>query len=499
MSDIRAIDVETPAGRYRARISSGKTGLKGILHIDRREHLIELAQTAKGRAIIFVLFTGVLVLSGLRNWQESILFAVVAATYAYVPRLRSAIVAIATLAVMGLLFGYPLDGVKAVMVQERISPQTATAIMRGAVIAYAIMAWIAIELARRNKGLLLARRPVFSLLFIAAGLYALTSFPMVHGVTRVLLWALLTAFTTNIWFLCYGLVDQRARDPMPPLFRVGIFHPFSGTSSVPWGKGAAFLKKAQATTPRDLAVTQLKAIKLLFWSLILLDIEKLVFFVSIIWLHLPELVKVQAAYFGHHRMPALIGWASLILDTALGAMSLAVAGHQAIAVARLAGFRLPRNTYRLLEARSLAEYWNRYYYYFKELLVEFFFLPTFLRTFRNHPRLRVFFATFMAAGVGNAIYHFVRRIGFVASEGVAAAMVNFTSYVFYCTVLAIAIAISQVRTASGIQLPTSRWGRFGAFVWIWTFVVCVHIFGDETRFYTLSERIEFMGSLMGIY
>jgi len=499
MSDIRVIDGGIRDGRTTAPALPKKAGLRGILDLDERELLIELAQTPRGRAFIFLVFTGGLVLSGLKSWQESILIAMIAATYAYVPRLRSAIVAIATVAVIGLLFGYPLDGVKSVMVQERISPLAATAIMRGALIAYAVMVWIALQLARRNKGLLIARRPVFSLLLVAAGLCGLTCLPVIHGITRVLLWSLLTVFTINIWFLCYGLVDQRARDPMPPLFRLGIFHPFSGTSSVPWGKGAAFLKKTQAKTPRDLAVTQLKAIKLLFWSLILLDIEKLVFFVSFIWLHVPELAKVEAAYFGHHAVPALIGWVSLILNTVIDAMSLAVSGHQAIAVARLAGFRLPRNTYRLLDARSLAEYWNRYFYYFKELLVEFFFLPTFLRTFRNHPRLRVFFATFMAAGVGNAIYHFVRRIGFVASEGIATATVNFTSYIFYCFVLATAIAISQVRSTVGIQLPTSRLGRFSAFVWIWTFVVCVHIFGDESRSYTLSERIQFMASLMGVY
>jgi len=499
MSDIRILDGNMPETGATVTGTPRKSGLKHILDLDKSEPLIELAQTVRGRAFIFLVFTGGLLLSGIKSWQTSILIAVIATIYAYVPRLRSAIVAIATLNVIGLLFGYPLDGVKAVMVQERVSPLAATTIMRGALVAYTTMVWIALHITRRNKGLLIARRPVVALLLISAGLCGLTCLPVIHGIARVLLWSLLTVVTTNIWFLCYGLVDQRARDPMAPLFRLGIFHPFSGTSSVPWGKGAAFLNKTLAKNPRDLAITQLKAIKLLFWAIVLLDIEKLIFFVSVAWLHIPELAKVEAAYFGHHVAPAWIGWASLILDTVIAALSLTVSGHQAIAVGRLAGFRLPRNTYRLLEARSLAEYWNRYFYYFKELLVEFFFLPTFLRTFRNYPRLRVFFATFMAAGVGNAIYHFVRRIGFVASEGLVNATVNFTSYIFYCVVLATAIAISQVRSTAGVQLPTSRLGRFSAFAWIWTFVVCVHIFGDESRTYTLSERLQFMANLMGVY
>ena len=33
------------------------------------------------------------------------------------------------------------------------------------------------------------------------------------------------------------------------------------------------------------------------------------------------------------------------------------------------------------------DYFNRFHYYFKELLVDFFFIPTFFKMFRNHPRL----------------------------------------------------------------------------------------------------------------
>ena len=159
---------------------------------------------------------------------------------------------------------------------------------------------------------------------------------------------------------------------------------------------------------------------------------------------------------------------------------------------------MPRNTWRPLESRTLAEFWNRYYYYFKELLVEFFFLPTFLRTFRNHPRLRVFFSTFMAAGVGNALYHFIRDISLVATIGLSATIESFTSYLFYCAVLATGIGLSQARSSAGARLPSTFSGRFGAFLWIWTFVVCLHVFGNETRFYTLDQRLSFMASLVGV-
>ena len=39
---------------------------------------------------------------------------------------------------------------------------------------------------------------------------------------------------------------------------------------------------------------------------------------------------------------------------------------------RLCGFNVFRNTYKPLLAETMVEFWNRYYYYFKELLVNFF-------------------------------------------------------------------------------------------------------------------------------
>jgi D-alanyl-lipoteichoic acid acyltransferase DltB (MBOAT superfamily) len=186
------------------------------------------------------------------------------------------------------------------------------------------------------------------------------------------------------------------------------------------------------------------------------------------------------------------------MDKVLVTLSMAMHGHKIIALARLAGFRLPRNMRRPLEARTLAEFWNRYYYYFKELLVEFFFVPTFLRTFRKHPRLRMFFSTFMAAGVGNAIFHFLSDFRLVATLGWSSAVETFTSYLFYCAVLATGIGISQVRTSSGANPPTTRLGKLLAFLWVWTFVICLNVFGNETRVYSLDQRLSFMASVMGI-
>ena len=117
----------------------------------------------------------------------------------------------------------------------------------------------------------------------------------------------------------------------------------------------------------------------------------------------------------HRPYSWYMSWAALISAFFESMLQMAVIGHIIIASARMAGFRLLRNTYRPLSSPNIAAFWNRYYFYFKELLVEFYYYPTFLRCFKQHLRVRLLFATFMAAGFGNAFYHFIRDIDYVAT------------------------------------------------------------------------------------
>jgi hypothetical protein len=134
-------------------------------------------------------------------------------------------------------------------------------------------------------------------------------------------------------------------------------------------------------------------------------------------------------------------------------------------------------------------FWNRCHCHFKELLVDFFFFPTFLR---------VFFATFMAAGVGNAVYHFMRDIHYLASMGWREASLGFVSYLFYSAALAVGIGISQARMNAGRQLPTTWTGSLWSVLCVWTFCVCLQVFGDETRAFPFTDRVAFFISLFGI-
>jgi hypothetical protein len=110
----------------------------------------------------------------------------------------------------------------------------------------------------------------------------------------------------------------------------------------------------------------------------------------------------------------------------------------------------------------------------------------------------MFFATFMAAGIGNGLWHFLRDIELVATQGPINAINSFSSYLFYCIILATSVGISQVRVMMGIRPSSSILGRIYSFVFVWIFVACMHIFSDGSRNHSLSERLLFLGSLFGV-
>jgi hypothetical protein len=178
-------------------------------------------------------------------------------------------------------------------------------------------------------------------------------------------------------------------------------------------------------------------------------------------------------------------------------LQIAMWAHLFIGIARLAGYRLPRGSWRPLESRTLMDYFNRFHYYFKELLVDFFFVPTFFKVFRNHQRVRMFFATFMAAGVGNALWHFARDIDLISTWGPGAAVETYASYLVYSAVLATGVGLSQLRANLGHRPSPTLGGRIYSFCFVWSFVTCLHLFGDASRDHTLGERTSFLFSLFG--
>ena len=488
----------TPSAAAASR-SSDTSRLRRFLAIDEREAWVDRAQTPLGQLAI-ALIAVVAIAGHLGTWQA--VLAVAAAMSAVIwTNSRAAILFSATwlmaFAETALGGNDTLDRITAVLHQEQLPDAAALPLALGWLLLVLLGSVVALQWVRRRPQSMLARRPLVTLLALEAFLCCAASLNGVTGLSRAMLWSATFVLTPYIWFLPYAIVDQRSRDPNPALTQLGTLRPFWSPSYLPFGKGAAFLRKSLSKTPAELAVTQLKAVKLLLWANALFALRD-----ALVWLfndslQIPRLGDAIDAFVAGQPHALPIAWAALILSMAKLSLQIAMWAHLFIGIARLAGYRLPRGSWRPLESRTLMDYFNRFHYYFKELLVDFFFVPTFFKVFRNHQRVRMFFATFMAAGVGNALWHFARDIDLISTWGPGAAVETYASYLVYSAVLATGVGLSQLRANLGHRPSPTLGGRIYSFCFVWSFVTCLHLFGDASRDHTLGERTSFLFSLFG--
>jgi hypothetical protein len=311
------------------------------------------------------------------------------------------------------------------------------------------------------------------------------------------LWDFTYMLSTYIWFIGYSLLDARMVGHDAFGLQLGSYRPFWGSTNTPFAKGAAYLRRIEARNPEQLAVTQLKGVKLLAWaSLISLfsDFYKHYIYVSFRVLTYSQALSLSAS---HAHLPWYLCWASLTANFFGGIISLSVLGHTIIACCRMAGFNALRNTYRPLSSRTVAEFFNRYYFYFKELLVDFFFYPVFLRCFKKYYKLRLAVSIFAAACFGNAFFHFSRDLNLVYSFGFARALQGFQVYLFYCFALATAISISRLRRRGPVPSGFIR-GQVLPSFWVVLVYCLLDVFGSTERNYPLIEHFRFFAHLFNM-
>lgn len=450
--------------------------------------VIAFVQTPAGRAVLAALFGGLLYLR-LQQWMP-LLFA---AASAWLPaRYRRVVVATTGFGlVIADPFWFNMQIFSAIAAREGVGGISGMAQYAAGLGLIAVCCGVTGFAAWRRTSLP-ARRPVLCQLTAQAALMLLCGSGWFQGGVLIGLWAAVLILAPAMWFICYAIVDLRGPGPAAPLLR-----PFWSMSGTPFGKGWNYLSKFEAKTPEQLAVTQLKGTRLLAWALVLDAVRR----VLVVTVHgqagVPVFATVMAVALRGGHSPWYICWASLIAAFAENLLEISVWGHTVIAIARFGGFRLLRNTYRPLESQTIAEFWNRYYFYFKELLVDFFFYPAFLRFFRKSEGLRIAFATFIAACVGNMAYHFTRDSFYISTVGLKQAIIGFQTYAFYCVMLTAGICISQWRSRRRKPGAPSLRRRVTASAGVMLFFCLLHVFDDERRTYSLMDHARFLLQMFG--
>lgn len=288
--------------------------------------------------------------------------------------------------------------------------------------------------------------------------------------------------------------------------------PLYGGTNTPYGKGETYLSRCEALTEEQLARSQLAGIKLLIlarlWKLAL-DVQQGFFYGPGNWLTeaaggitlgIPRLGHLVAQ--GGADTQIVLSWASIYCELIYQVLRHAIRGHEIIGFLRLAGFNVFRNTYKPLLAESIVEFWNRYYYYFKELMANFFFLPTFTQLggrLRNWPTFRLFAAVLAAAFIGNSYYHLIKMNEAMVDGLVFESLYELRSRIFYCLLLAIGIFVSMWREQRRAGKPPApgRFYRILRIAGVWTFFGLIFVWNVKAGA-PFMTRVEFFFSLFGI-
>jgi hypothetical protein len=344
------------------------------------------------------------------------------------------------------------------------------------------------------------RRPILYLLSSVALLLATACWIQPKTIFSLVIWSFVGVVANYVWFIAYALTDRASKPASDLTLELTAFRPLWGSTDTPFPKGAAYLRRIEARTPQELAISQLKGLKLLAWAIILELISLAWNYVFHVYLQIPTSAQSLARSVQGIPVAWPLRWESTVLAFFESLLTISVIGHEFIAICRVAGFNALRNTYRPLSSTTLAEFFNRYYYYYKELIVDFFFYPAFFRYWKRRPRLRMIFATFAAACFGNFFFHFIRDWQMLRDQGLAKTISEDEGFAFYCVALATMLSISQLRKKRAKPAGILR-GHILPAVGVCFLFSLLNIFVPETKTqrYALMDYFRYLASLFFIH
>ena len=367
----------------------------------------------------------------------------------------------------------------------------------------------------RQLPTVIRRRPQLPLhLLFWAALAVLWLTPSDAGPWRPVLTLFALSLPYLLWRCGYMILSAQRGKAVSTSFRDHLFYlwPVWGGTNTPFGKGLDYLSQCEAKTDEAYARSVLAGTKLLFLAL-LWEGAKLVLGAAVYGDPKSPLLRLWGEYsLGMPRLRQIVDgdatalmlttWLSLYLELVWETLDVAAQGHGFIGLLRLFGFNVFRNTYKPLLAESVIDFWSRFYYYFKELMFELFFFPTYLRYFRTYPKLRMFVAVFAAAFVGNTYYHVIQWKNALVAGRFAGFWHRLGPRLLYCFFLALGIYFSmlhQQKRAGEVEAESSgleRLRRLRRIAGVWTFFALLNFWSLRSRL-TIAERTRVFFSLFG--
>ena len=306
--------------------------------------------------------------------------------------------------------------------------------------------------------------------------------------------------------------SQRSDREKGILQSLGWYNPLWLTSSfiVPLTGHHYWEQEDQAARSDQVALARIKGLKLLYWGVVLTFVRDLIEAIAYGGSRWPILYDLRTPFgyvppiahalsmIRYTEFSVIQAWSIVLIDFAMLTVTFVASGHVAVGVYRMLGFDLPRNTQHLFKTRSVADFFQRYYHFYKEFILKYFFYPAFFLGPRAYPRLRIFLATLLSVGVVNGLVGFFLDY---SPSGIEYSLLNELnsnkSHLIYCLLMSAGIAASLILNLDRTPEPISGLRRLWILLRVFMFFAVIRVFDLSIMDSALHNWALFM-NLFGI-
>jgi len=337
-----------------------------------------------------------------------------------------------------------------------------------------------------------------------------------HPVIWLLMAATMVAMAKSFWYLAYAWQDlvlfkRKNILSYTPMFIPFYTHNFIDSAPVP--RGLRDMEVFGAKSSEQMARLQLNGLKLGLWALVCFGTGNLLRFVisessrvSLYYMwEIPSLNIPTPGYWGLHiyntlHLPIYIRWIGTLYQ-AMPYILTDVVGEMGIMIAfvRLIGIHAPRQAYKPYKAIDFLDFFRRIYFYYNELLIQFFFYPMWRwsRRFRLPRSIQFALCIFLAVFIGGLTISYFRNATLIYIFGPMKAFeINLGRSVYFAG-LGLAATYSALRRrqrrARGEYVQWAPWRAIVAYC-LYSILFSCQGSGLED---TLSDRVIFLLSLFG--
>lgn len=170
-----------------------------------------------------------------------------------------------------------------------------------------------------------------------------------------------------------------------------------------------------------------------------------------------------------------------------------------VGIARLAGFDLPAMFDQPWKAKSMAQFYGRFIFYYNQVLMEFFYIPSkelVKKYFSGRTKIAV--ALFLSVCFGGFIFHFIRDLPELIKLSFSQALLSYLKTLPYYFALGIFVGLSIIlrsgKEASGVLRQTLS---VFSYLVIWSLIYSIFVasFHSQT---SLKDYLSYLSGMFGL-